>query len=972
MSLLGENCTLALKGLSLRGISALLNLSICTRDAGRGAMHLTKYSVSVFAGAFFILALCGNPALADKRVALVIGNSSYQNVPKLPNPSADASAVAQMFKNAGFEVVNLQIDVGNLDYKRAIRRFEDVASDADMAVVFFAGHGIELRGTNYMIPVDAKLADERDAPDEAIALDRIVEAVSGAKRLRLVIIDACRDNPFGVSMRRQVVQRTTSRGLTKVEPQSTDTLIAYAAKAGSTAEDGHGEHSPLTTALLDNLTVPGLDIRLAFGRVRDEVMKITSNKQEPFVYGSLGGGIISLVPEPSQPIEPTPANVKADYELVEKIGTRKAWEVFLATYKTGFYAELAAAQLAKLNLSEQASAKVATLEPPAPPSPPVPTSDEARAWDKIKDLGDQAAVQAFIKRYPNSPLALTAQRRLETLQQIVKEQEEKARAEREAAQQRADEERRAKAAEAERQKAAQLAAQQQAEDERRAKAAEAERQKAALAALQQAEEERRAKAAEAERQKAAQLAAQQAAAQQAARQKADDERWQMAAQLARQQVTALQKAEEAERQKAAQLAAQQAAQAEEERRAKAAEAERQKAAQLAAPQRAEEERRAKAAEAERQKAAQLAAQQAAQAEEDRRAKAAEAERQKAAQLAAQQQAEEERRAKAAEAERQKAAQLAAQQAAQAEEDRRAKAAEAERQKAAQLAAQQQAEEERRAKAAAEAERQKAAQLAAQQQAEEELRAKAAEAERQKAAQLAAQQQAEEERRAKAAEAERQKAAQLAVQQAAQQQAEEQDRAKAALAERLKAAQQAATDSDKLSMAETAAPQSATTPSSEQPMQGGGASRSDLIRAAQTESTRLGCFSGDADGTVNAATQVGISRYLSRRGRRNSQMDITEIFVSELRGQHTRICPLDCPAGQTAEGNTCVADKKSSKPTKAVRREEEIQRKPAVGRARGKQEAAPPRPQVHQEVSAAPREFHSAGGGGGGTTIGVGF
>ena len=269
------------------------------RDAGRGAMHVTKYFVSVFAGAFFMLALCGNPALADKRVALVIGNSSYQNVPKLPNPSADASAVAQMFKNAGFEVVNLQIDVGNLDYKRAIRRFEDVASDADMAVVFFAGHGIELRGTNYMIPVDAKLADERDAPDEAIALDRIVEAVSGAKRLRLVIIDACRDNPFGVSMRRQVVQRTTSRGLTRVEPQSTDTLIAYAAKAGSTAEDGHGEHSPLTTALLDNLTVPGLDIRLAFGRVRDEVMKITSNKQEPFVYGSLGGGIISLVPEPS-------------------------------------------------------------------------------------------------------------------------------------------------------------------------------------------------------------------------------------------------------------------------------------------------------------------------------------------------------------------------------------------------------------------------------------------------------------------------------------------------------------------------------------------------------------------------------------------------------------------------------------------------------------------------------------------------
>ena len=140
---------------------------------------------------------------------------------------------------------------------------EDQAADADIAVVFYAGHGIELHGADTMIPVDAKLADQRDAPDEAIVLDRIVEAAEGAKGLRLIIIDACRDNPFKVSMRRQAAQRTISRGLAKIEPQGGETLIAYAAKA---AGPDDGRHSPLTTALLDNLTVPGLDMRLAFGR----------------------------------------------------------------------------------------------------------------------------------------------------------------------------------------------------------------------------------------------------------------------------------------------------------------------------------------------------------------------------------------------------------------------------------------------------------------------------------------------------------------------------------------------------------------------------------------------------------------------------------------------------------------------------------------------------------------------------------
>ena len=171
-------------------------------------------------------------AHAFKRVALVVGNSAYQNAARLPNPGRDASSIAEMFRNAGFDVVVLQQDVGNLDFKRAVRRFEEAALEADVAVVFYAGHGIEIGGVNYMIPIDAKLASDFDAPDEAIPLDRIIDAVTSAKRLHLVILDACRDNPFVTKMTRRVASRSVSAGLAKVEPATADTLIAYAAKAG--------------------------------------------------------------------------------------------------------------------------------------------------------------------------------------------------------------------------------------------------------------------------------------------------------------------------------------------------------------------------------------------------------------------------------------------------------------------------------------------------------------------------------------------------------------------------------------------------------------------------------------------------------------------------------------------------------------------------------------------------------------------
>ncbi len=303
--------------------------------------------------------LLAGPALADKRAALVIGNSAYKNVPKLANPANDAASVAALFRDAQFEVVEARQDLGNIEMRRLLRDFSDKTRDADIAVVFYAGHGIEVDGVNYLVPVDSVLERDSDAYDEAISLDRVLQAIEPAKRLRLVILDACRDNPFARTMKRTVASRSLGRGLAGVEPGKPNTLIAFAAKGGSTADDGNSEHSPFTVALLKHLTTPGLDLRKAFGLVRDDVMKATGNRQEPFVYGSLGGTDVSLVPAPTQAAQPQAnpqAEVRRDYELALQLGTRTAWESFLRQYPAGFYADLAKGQLAKIAAEEARNA----------------------------------------------------------------------------------------------------------------------------------------------------------------------------------------------------------------------------------------------------------------------------------------------------------------------------------------------------------------------------------------------------------------------------------------------------------------------------------------------------------------------------------------------------------------------------------------------------------------------------------------
>jgi len=325
--------------------------------------------VAAFACAVMLICLGVAPGQAEKRVALVIGNSNYLHAGRLPNPVSDAAALAALLKKSGFEVVEYRSDVAVVDMRHAVGDFAEIARDADIAIVFYAGHGIEVDGINYLIPIDAALARDFDVEDEAISLDRVLKAIDGARRLRLVILDACRDNPFAQSMKRST--RAIGRGFARVEPTTPDTLVAFASKAGSTASDGEGANSPFTASLLRHIATPGRDIRLALGEVRDEVMQTTRPRQEPFVYGSLGGRTLAIVDAAAGPSSVGPPTAdpctaaETHWRSTEAIGTLPAYEDHVARFPTCAFAGLAKVRIDSL---KQPIAAVPRSNPPPRPA----------------------------------------------------------------------------------------------------------------------------------------------------------------------------------------------------------------------------------------------------------------------------------------------------------------------------------------------------------------------------------------------------------------------------------------------------------------------------------------------------------------------------------------------------------------------------------------------------------------------------
>lgn len=292
---------------------------------------------------FGLLLFAGTAVLAaagETRVALVIGNSAYAHVADLKNPTNDAADIAAKLKSLGFDVT-LGLDLDYRAMRLMVRDFGAMAEEADIALVYFAGHGIEIDKTNYLIPVNAELRSDRDVEFEALELDSVINAISGGDGLKIVLVDACRNNPFLASMTASSATRSIGRGLGSVDPGAV--VVGYAARSGTLALDGDGRNSPYARALLEHLAEPGLEIGKLFRKVRDTVSRITNGYQQPFTYGSLPADDIFLVPAAAPLPTEAPSiseaglnerqNMFEDFEEAERRNNLSTWNGFLRNYR---------------------------------------------------------------------------------------------------------------------------------------------------------------------------------------------------------------------------------------------------------------------------------------------------------------------------------------------------------------------------------------------------------------------------------------------------------------------------------------------------------------------------------------------------------------------------------------------------------------------------------------------------------------
>jgi uncharacterized caspase-like protein len=324
---------------------------------------LSKTLVVAIALAFDFLA--GAAVAAPDRVALVIGNSAYKNAAMLPNPSNDAAAVAQALRKIGFEVVEGR-DLPKRAMEEKIIEFSRKLDRASLGLFFYAGHGMQIGGRNYLLPIDAALERPGDLSFETIDLSQVLGQMEAEKRVNLVFLDACRDNPFAKSLARSMGTRsaTVGQGLASVQ-SAVGTMIAYATQPDNVALDGAGPNSPFTAALLKYIGTPGLEVRAMMTRVRADVLAATNEKQVPWDHSSLIGEVV-LAPLPNA----TPA------------------------------------------VAALASKPSGSVPPPAAPA----VSEAGQAWAVTKDTTSIAVMQAFIKEFGNTVYGQMARARLQELQ----------------------------------------------------------------------------------------------------------------------------------------------------------------------------------------------------------------------------------------------------------------------------------------------------------------------------------------------------------------------------------------------------------------------------------------------------------------------------------------------------------------------------------------------------------------------------
>ncbi|WP_409998774.1 caspase family protein [Bradyrhizobium sp. SZCCHNS2022] len=311
-------------------------------------------------------------ASAEKRIALVVGNSNYQNVTPLGNPRNDARLMAETLRSLGFSLVagGPQIDLDKAAFDAALQKFGNAIMGADVALFYYAGHGVQVAGRNFLVPVAANPTKEADVYLQMVDTNVVLSQMDGAgTKLNIVVLDACRNNPFGGRG-----FRATGGGLAQMQAPE-GTLISYATQPGNVALDGEGGNSPYSSALAATIRKPGLGLFEAFNEVGLAVKKSTGGAQQPWVSSSPIAGRFyftgrSEAESPAAPAQPPVSaadRMREDFELAQKLGKREVWEAFLKTYPDGFYASIARSRLDEIKSKVALAAPSESLPPPPTP-----------------------------------------------------------------------------------------------------------------------------------------------------------------------------------------------------------------------------------------------------------------------------------------------------------------------------------------------------------------------------------------------------------------------------------------------------------------------------------------------------------------------------------------------------------------------------------------------------------------------------
>ena len=383
----------------------------------------------IVAGLAFVLLATPSVVLADDRVALVVGNSTYAHVARLPNPENDATDMSAALRGLGFEVTT-ELDADRAELAEALRAFTRQSVGADVSLVFYAGHGMEVDGVNYLVPVDARLERDTDVRFETMTLEDVLAATTGAS-LRVVILDACRNNPLAQSLQRTVTSRSVSKGSFGDLDDSLlgeETLVAYAAAAGTTAADGEERNSPYTSALLAHLEQP-LELLTLFRRVREQVLVSTKGLQRPHEYHSLvkeyylseasGGVPVATAATGAGAISALRLQQETLFwQSIAESDVAADFQAYLELFPRGTFVRLARNRLAALSAVASDPPAVERSRP-VPNNPPVVEQQETLFWQSIAESDVAADFQAYLELFPRSTFARLAQNRLAALSAVA-------------------------------------------------------------------------------------------------------------------------------------------------------------------------------------------------------------------------------------------------------------------------------------------------------------------------------------------------------------------------------------------------------------------------------------------------------------------------------------------------------------------------------------------------------------------------